>query len=87
MCGFKVPYTDLQPNVVLGRLTGVMACGDCSDPDHPQNYTGTIKSVDGIALRNFRPDNQVAASTAVFVPIYVGAGASFGVGRPTVEIS
>lgn len=87
VCGFKVPYKDLKPNIVRGRITGVLTCPDCNDPDHPQNYTGTIKAVDGVALRNPRPDNQREASRALYVPIRVGAGAFCYTGRVTAVTS
>lgn len=56
ICGFKVMLLELRETTVRGHLTGKLACSDCWDPDHPQNFLGMTPVYDPQALRRSRPE-------------------------------
>ena len=61
-CGFRYPLHDLRDEVVDLEKTGIMACSECWDPDHPQNALGRHSVDDPQALKNPRPDSAQTAS-------------------------
>lgn len=62
VCGATHPYRSLREVIVRREPTGVRACSDCWDPDHPQNEQGMYPVIDPQALRNARPDLGLTAS-------------------------
>lgn len=56
VCGQTFKLKQLKAVVERGRVTGVKACPDCWDEDHPQNYVGRYVFTDPQALRDPRPD-------------------------------
>ena len=61
-CGFQTDYKELRPLTINTRLTNIRVCDSCYDPDHPQYRIGRVKIYDPQALRNARPDQNVAES-------------------------
>lgn len=61
-CGVRVKLTQLREEVVKQRLTGVLVCHSCWDPDHPQLMLGTFPVDDPQGLRNPRPDRSYVNS-------------------------
>ena len=55
-CGFRVKLADLKKEVVNMEETGILACWECWDGDHPQNLLGRYPADDPQALRSPRPD-------------------------------
>ena len=65
ICGIRCRYRDLRGTTIMGRLTGLLACPTCWDPDHPQNFLPQAlasEGVDAVALENPRPDTGLEAS-------------------------
>lgn len=70
VCGFSYKLRELKALVVKHRVTSVLACPTCWNPDNPQNNIGDIRVLDPQALRNPRPDsNQFAESRAQIIPV------------------
>lgn len=65
VCSQRYPLGELRTNIVAGRRTNVLACPECNDPDHPQNWQGRYPVYDPQALRNPRPDTGLAASREI----------------------
>lgn len=65
VCGLTCKYTDLQELVRDKSPTGVKACKDCFDPDHPQYRVDDLVVDDAIALEDPRPDVPRADFTDV----------------------
>lgn len=55
-CGFRSKLADLKKEVVNMEETGILACWECWDGDHPQNLLGRYPVDDPQALRSPRPD-------------------------------
>lgn len=73
-CGQTHKLRELKGEFYKRRPTGVRVCDSCWDGDHPQNFHGEITYVDGISLRDPRPDTNVDDSRTltgelVFPPI------------------
>lgn len=62
VCGFRYPYASLKNTIVNEKITGIKACPDCYDKDHPQLRVGKIKVFDPEALRDPRPDTALEDS-------------------------
>jgi hypothetical protein len=43
VCGFKFKSTDLRYTGDIGSRAGLMACKDCYDPPHPQEFIRPIQ--------------------------------------------
>lgn len=61
-CGFQFLLKNLQYEVVKQKRTGLLVCGECWSPDHPQLMLGTFPVYDPQALRNPRRDNSYLQS-------------------------
>lgn len=57
-CGFQFKLKQLKYEVVKQKVTGLLVCPSCWNPDHPQLMLGTIPVHDPQALRNPRRDNS-----------------------------
>jgi hypothetical protein len=59
VCGLAFPLNKLKPLVVRGINTGVLACPQDWNEDHPQNMIGRVPiRADAEALRNPRPEQD-----------------------------
>jgi len=67
-CGFEYLLKKLQKEVVKGKITNLLVCPTCFDPDHPQLHLGDRPIDDPQALRNPRPDTGQDASRELTVP-------------------
>ena len=56
MCGFRYRLRELQPLIIKGKNTNILACTECWNPDHPQLHLGEYPVSDPQAIRNPRPD-------------------------------
>ncbi|HQT82386.1 MAG TPA: hypothetical protein PLQ34_09480 [Ferrovaceae bacterium] len=56
VCGQRYKLLDLKPVVIKTKVTNILACPECWDPDHPQLMIGMYPINDPIAVRNPRPD-------------------------------
>lgn len=61
-CGQQFLLKTLRPLTVKGKITNVLVCRECFDPDHPQLKLGEKPVYDPQALRNPRPDTGLTAS-------------------------
>ena len=61
-CGFQYLLKELQYEVVKLKRTGLLVCGECWSPDHPQLQLGMYPVQDPQALRNPRRDNSYLQS-------------------------
>ena len=85
VCGFTCKYKELKNTRVKGRDTGIRACPDCYDPDHPQNFLGMYPVYDPQALRSPNSDRgELAAVRAQIIPV-THARAVGRVGQTTVS--
>ena len=85
VCGFQYRLHDLRVVVEKGRETGIKACDQCWDQDHPQNKLGMYPVDDPQALRDPRPD-VVELSAARAQVVVVTPVVTFGrVGAVTVS--
>jgi hypothetical protein len=58
-CGFRVLLSELQRQVVAGRVTGLRVCGSCLDEDNPQYRVGRLRISDPQAVRDPAPPHEV----------------------------
>jgi hypothetical protein len=58
VCGFRYKLTQLKPLTIKTKITNILACPECWDPDHPQLQLGMYPVEDPQAVRNPRPDNS-----------------------------
>jgi hypothetical protein len=61
-CGQQFKLKELKYEVVKQKQTGLLVCGECWSPDHPQLMLGTFPVFDPQALRNPRRDNSYLQS-------------------------
>ena len=61
-CGFQYLLKELKYEVVKQKRTGLLVCGECWSPDHPQLMLGSFPVFDPQALRNPRRDNSYLQS-------------------------
>ena len=61
VCGVSYLLRELRTTTIRGRPTNILACPTCWDPDHPQNFLPDAIHVDGVALRNPRPEQFYAS--------------------------
>jgi len=61
-CGQRYPLRKLKPLVIKTKLTNILCCPTCWDPDQPQLQLGLYPVNDPQALRNPRPDNSYLQS-------------------------
>jgi uncharacterized protein YbaR (Trm112 family) len=57
-CGQQYPLRKLKALVIKTKLTNILCCPTCWDPDQPQLQLGLYPVNDPQALRNPRPDNS-----------------------------
>lgn len=62
VCGQRYKLKRLKPLVIKTKITNIMACPECWNPDHPQLQLGMYPVDDPQALRNPRPDNSYQQS-------------------------
>jgi hypothetical protein len=55
-CGFRYHLTQLKPLVIKTKVTNIMVCPTCWEPDQPQLSLGLYPVNDPQAVRNPRPD-------------------------------
>jgi hypothetical protein len=88
VCGWQYKLSILKPNIVKGRITQVLACPQCQDPDHPQLFVGEVPIEDPQALFNARPVSNLAVERAMKVPPLFVMGPLTGmIGRVQVVIT
>ena len=56
VCGQRFKLKQLRSLVVKRKITNIMACPECWNPDHPQLLLGETPVNDPQAVRNPRPD-------------------------------
>jgi|TARA_Y100000389_G_C17036141_1_gene305840 hypothetical protein len=56
VCGFQYRLRELKSLTERGRVTNVLACPECWNPDNPQNELGMYPVNDPQAIQNPRPD-------------------------------
>ncbi len=61
-CGEEWLLKELKQEVVKQRLTGMLMCPDCWDPDQPQLMLGTFPIDDPQGLRTSRRDTSYLVS-------------------------
>lgn len=66
VCGFRYKLSLLKNTIVNEKRTGIKACPECYDKDHPQLRIGRIRVEDPQALRDPRPDTALEASRELF---------------------
>ena len=84
-CGFQYRLKKLKALIIKSKNTHLMVCPSCWEPDHPQNKLGEVIVNDPQAIRNPRPDNNLAESRVTqygFRP--VGGGDNIDIPNPLV---
>ena len=68
VCGFRYPLKVLKPLVIKTKITNILACPECWNPDQPQLQLGMYPVNDPQAVRNPRPDVSyfVSGNTGLF---------------------
>jgi len=61
-CGFRYKLTELKPLTVKTKVTNILVCPTCWEPDQPQLQLGMYPVNDPQAVRNPRPDNSYVTS-------------------------
>ena len=103
VCGRQYKLKELKALVIRTKVTNIMACPECWNPDQPQNMQGMYPVEDPQALRNPRPDllmyygspsrniqwgwNPVGFNNILNLPIPDNLEAQGGVGSVTVTTS
>lgn len=62
VCGQRYKLKQLKALVIRTKITNILACPECWNPDHPQNLQGMYPVEDPQALRNPRRDNTYLIS-------------------------
>ena len=89
ICGFQYELRELRNLVEKNKVTGLKACPECWNPDHPQNRLGEFPVDDPQAIRNPRPDfAELPASRARIEVADANNMSAFGqVGQVTISIT
>jgi len=61
-CGFRYKLTELKPLTIKTKVTNIIVCPTCWEPDQPQLQLGMYPVNDPQAVRNPRPDNSYVTS-------------------------
>ena len=61
-CGFRYKLTELKPLTIKTKITNIIVCPTCWEPDQPQLQLGMYPVNDPQAVRNPRPDNSYVTS-------------------------
>lgn len=61
-CGQRYKLKELRTETKKLKVTNVLVCPTCWDPDHPQLQLGMYPVEDPQAVRNPRPDRSYVAS-------------------------
>lgn len=61
-CGFRYKLTELKPLTIKTKVTNIIVCPSCWEPDQPQLQLGMYPVNDPQAVRNPRPDNSYVTS-------------------------
>ena len=61
-CNFRYALKKLRALTINEKVTNLLVCPTCWEPDHPQYRIGRIDMSDPQALRNPRPDPSLQAS-------------------------
>lgn len=85
-CGCRAKYKELREQVVNGVKTNLRVCPDCLDADHPQLRLNRIRINDPQALRNPRPEIDIAEQRRLISGV-LGVVATGAVGRLTATIT
>jgi hypothetical protein len=72
--GFRYKLTDLVPQILNQRPTGMLVGRDVVDQDQPQLQLGKLHLTDNQSLRNPRPDRSLVESRSFFAFNPVGGG-------------
>lgn len=62
ICAQRYDLPKLKPLVIKTKVTNILACPECWNPDHPQLKLGMYPIDDPQALRNPRPDVNILIS-------------------------
>ena len=61
-CGFRYKLAELKPLTIKTKVTNIIVCPSCWEPDQPQLQLGMYPVNDPQAVRNPRPDNSYVTS-------------------------
>ena len=61
-CGFRYKLTELKRLTIKTKVTNILVCPTCWEPDQPQLQLGMYPVNDPQAVRNPRPDNSYVTS-------------------------
>ena len=61
-CGFRYKLTELKPLTIKTKITNILVCQTCWEPDQPQLQLGMYPINDPQAVRNPRSDNSYVTS-------------------------
>jgi hypothetical protein len=61
-CGFRYKLTALKPLTIKTKITNILVCPTCWEPDQPQLQLGMYPVNDPQAVRNPRPDTSYVTS-------------------------
>lgn len=61
-CGFRYKLKQLKPLTIKTKVTNILVCPECWEPDHPQLQLGMYPVNDPQAVRNPRPDTSYSQS-------------------------
>jgi hypothetical protein len=62
VCGQRYDLPKLKPLTIKTKITNILACPECWNPDQPQLQLGMYPVDDPQALRNPRPDTALVVS-------------------------
>ena len=61
-CGFRYKLTELKPLTIKTKITNIIVCPSCWEPDQPQLQLGMYPVNDPQAVRNPRSDTSYVTS-------------------------
>jgi hypothetical protein len=61
-CGFRYKLTELKPLTIKTKITNILVCPTCWEPDQPQLSLGMYPVNDPQAVRDPRPDTSYQTS-------------------------
>jgi hypothetical protein len=88
VCGFRYKLRELKELIIRSEKTGIMACRECWNPDHPQLSLGKYIVTDPQAIRHPRPDfTGYPQSRALILPTAPTVALVPAVGWVTIVIT
>jgi NAD-dependent SIR2 family protein deacetylase len=86
-CGQQYKLKELKPLTIRTKITNILVCEECWEPDHPQNMQGMYPVDDPQAVRNPRPDFNTYPQSRALLIYSPSVGAAGYIGTVTINVT